>query len=674
MFMSIGHLRSGRVAASGRGVRRVYIPRGMRLLLPVLMLVSAVIGRPTVVAAQPAVLQVIDNPLSSTVGFGNAMDVDGGTLVVGASGGLQRGAVSVYTNVGGSWVLQQSLTRSTGVGFGSSVAVSGDTLIAATEYYSPLLDPGPLVFVRQNGTWTQQAELRPSRTGYRTGARVALDGNTALIATVDAGVYAFVRSGATWTEQQQLLPEGAYGTARIQIVLEGDTALVGVPGETVGANAYQGAVHVWNRAGSIWTRQGTLTSPGARASEYFGIVIALSGDTAFIRGDHVYQYARIAGVWVRQPSLRLPLVPLLPDVFTYQPLAVTLDGDTAIVTMNVDPRAPAYAYVYRRVDGRWIRLEPPGNPLKYMIGGGFIFGADSGTNGRGRVIVFSTPPVLFTGPPGPPDFVRASVSGNTLTMTWEPPQTGGAPTGYTLIAREFVDGPVLGSLLVGPGTSFSGTAPNGEFVLSLTASNAHGTGPESSEVHVFVPTWPRPVGAPSNLTATVSGATITFSWDPPLRGVATSYVLWAGVTPNVNPPLVTVPLGNATSFVANDVPPGTYYVFVQARDASSASGASNVVAVTVAGQSPPGAPTLNAPVVSGSTVSLSWTPGTGGAPTSYALEVSATPGGAALVTVPLAGTSAAFPNVPRGTYDLRLTATNHAGTSGPSAVVTLVVP
>jgi hypothetical protein len=33
-----------------------------------------------------------------------------------------------------------------------------------------------------------------------------------------------------------------------------------------------------------------------------------------------------------------------------------------------------------------------------------------------------------------------------------------------------------------------------------------------------------------------------------------------------------------------------------------------------------------------------------------------------------------FANVPPGTYYLRLTATNAAGTSGPSAVVTLVVP
>ena len=115
----------------------------------------------TPIAAQPVVRQILPNPVPNTYGFGGAMDVDGDTLVVGApairENGIQRGAVSVFTNVEGSWVLQQSLTRNTGLAFGSSVAVSGDTLVAATEYYSPLVDPGPLVFVRQNGVWTEPA-------------------------------------------------------------------------------------------------------------------------------------------------------------------------------------------------------------------------------------------------------------------------------------------------------------------------------------------------------------------------------------------------------------------------------------------------------------------------------------------------------------------------------------
>ena len=183
---------------------------------------------------------------------------------------------------------------------------------------------------------------------------------------------------------------------------------------------------------------------------------------------------------------------------------------------------------------------------------------------------------------------------------------------------------------------------------------------------------PRP---PSNLTASVAGSTVTFSWSPSSNGGAvTDYLLWAGLTPSVSPPLVTVPVGLSTSYVATGVPPGTYYVFVQARSASSASSAGNVVTITVAASGAPGAPSLNAPIVSGNTVTLSWNPGSGDTPTEYILTARTSPGGAPLVTVPLTGTSASFGAVPSGTYYLRLTATNAAGMSPPSTDVTVVVP
>ncbi len=627
-----------------------------------------------VAAQQPVFLQVLQNPVANTFGFGGAIAVDDDTLVVGAPGiaeaGTQRGAVSIFTKVQGSWVLQQSLTRSTGIAFGSSVAVDGDTLIAATQYYSPALDPGPLVFVRRNGTWTQQAELRPSNTGYRTGARVVLDGDTALVATVDGGVYAFVRSGEVWTQQQQLLAEHYAGNG-IRLALEGDTALVGAPDENVGANRSQGAVFVYTRAGGVWTRRATLTATPGRASELFGFSLGFSDGTALVVGDEVYQFTRSGDTWIQQPSLPLPPAPIL----SFRPVSATIDGDTAIVLMNVDPRAPTYAYVYRRVAGRWLRLETPGNAMNYVIGGGTMFGGDGGQSGEGRVVVFAVPQRVPTGPPSAPLNVRATVSGNIVSLAWDAPYSGSLPSGYTLVGRATAGGPVLAAVPMGSGTSFSVTAPNGTFVVSVTASNDEGTGPESTAVTVTAPQAVVPLGPPVGLLSNVSGATVSFSWNPPSRGgPVTSYVLWAGLTPSVSPPLVTIPVGAATSYVVTDVPPGTYYVFVQARNAWSVSAASNVVTVHVAGERPPEAPTLNAPTVTGSTVTVSWSAGPGGTATTYTLTASLTPGGPAIATVPLTGTSASFTNVPSGHYYVRLTATNSAGTSPPSAQVTVVVP
>jgi hypothetical protein len=77
--------------------------------------------------------------------------------------------------------------------------------------------------------------------------------------------------------------------------------------------------------------------------------------------------------------------------------------------------------------------------------------------------------------------------------------------------------------------------------------------------------------------------------------------------------------------------------------------------------------------VGGTTVTLSWTPGAG-APTSYVLTASVTPGGGAVATLPVAGTSVTIPGVPRGIYYARVTAHNAAGGGPPSNQVTIAVP
>lgn len=136
----------------------------------------------------------------------------------------------------------------------------------------------------------------------------------------------------------------------------------------------------------------------------------------------------------------------------------------------------------------------------------------------------------------------------------------------------------------------------------------------------------------------------------------------------------SLPLTTATTISVSGVPSGTYYVLVQAQNAGGTGAPSNEVAFTVAGLSAPGPPTSNTPTVSGSTVTLSWTPGSGGAPTGYTLLASATPAGVPIATVPLSGTSASFSGVPSGAYFLRLIASNGAGVSSPSAEVTLAVP
>ena len=281
-----------------------------------------------------------------------------------------------------------------------------------------------------------------------------------------------------------------------------------------------------------------------------------------------------------------------------------------------------------------------------------------------------------TGVPGAPTAVTAATAGNQLTMSWGLPATGAAPTGYTLIARLAAGAPPVVTLPLGTTRSFGVAAPNGTFILSLTATNASGTGPESAGVTVTVPGGlPPPPGPPSGLAVSVAGSTATFSWTAPQSGgAATGYLLLAGLSPGFTTPFAALPLApSPTSVAIPGVPVGTYYIRVVAQNASGTSAASNEVTLTIAGATAPGAPTLTASAT-GSTVNVSWTPGSGGAPASYTLSAAVTPGGTPIVSVPLGGTSVAFAGVPSGTYYLRLTASNAAGTSPLSNQVTVTVP
>lgn len=278
-------------------------------------------------------------------------------------------------------------------------------------------------------------------------------------------------------------------------------------------------------------------------------------------------------------------------------------------------------------------------------------------------------------PPGAPTNLQATVSGNNLSLSWNAPFSGGAPSSYTLVARTTAGGPVLGTLPIGNVTSFAAAGPNGVFVLSLVASNAGGSGPESTTVTVTLPSLPAPPGSPSNLVASALGSTATFTWTAPSSGgVVDNYVLVAGLTPGFAVPLGSLPLpATSPGVVVPGVPAGTYYVRVASQNAGGTSAPSNEAVLTIAGPVAPGAPTLNQPTGTGNTLNLSWTPGGGGAPTSYVLTALTT-GGVVLGSLPLTGTSVSFPGVPNGTYVLQVAAVNGVGTSPASNQVTVTLP
>ena len=89
-----------------------------------------------------------------------------------------------------------------------------------------------------------------------------------------------------YREQKVIASDGAaedyFG---VSVALSGDTALVGAYGDDVGANSNQGSAYVFTRSGTTWTQQGKLTASDGAADELFGVSVALSGDTALVGAD-----------------------------------------------------------------------------------------------------------------------------------------------------------------------------------------------------------------------------------------------------------------------------------------------------------------------------------------------------------------------------------------------------
>ena len=199
-----------------------------------------------------------------------------------------------------------------------------------------------------------------------------------------------------------------------------------------------------------------------------------------------------------------------------------------------------------------------------------------------------TPPPPPTPPPtalpGAPRQVAAAVSGSSLTLTWGAPDTGGAPTTYVVAAGSAAGWSNLGSFPTGS-TQTSYTAnnvPNGHYFARVSAQNAMGTGPASTEVSFTVPQacTSTPV-APSALQSSVSGAVVTLTWVAPAGGAApTGYAIEAGSAPSLAD-LARVTIGATATTFSVMASPGTYYVRVRALTSCGTSPPSPEVGIVV---------------------------------------------------------------------------------------------
>ena len=279
-------------------------------------------------------------------------------------------------------------------------------------------------------------------------------------------------------------------------------------------------------------------------------------------------------------------------------------------------------------------------------------------------------------PPNTPTAFTVTSSLSTVIMNWTPATTGGQVQRFLIDAGTAPGNYNLGTLVVNaPATSFAaGPAGVGLYYLRLRAQNALGTSAPTPETSVNVGNCTAPP-APASFTATSNDTFVNLQWTPPASGVVQGYQVVAGTAPGLAN-LAILPYPSTVTSLGAPVAYGTYYVRVHATNVCGISPPSNEVTLVVQPcAAPPTAPIGLVGSQSAGIVTLAWTAPSGVPPTSYTIVAGSAPG-ASDILVYATGTTAtglAAP-APRGTYYVRVIATNACGQSNASNEVAVVVP
>lgn len=183
--------------------------------------------------------------------------------------------------------------------------------------------------------------------------------------------------------------------------------------------------------------------------------------------------------------------------------------------------------------------------------------------------------------PDAPTNVLPFVSNGLLTLTWTSPSGGGPVTDYVVEVGSASGSSNIATLTVARPVFTYSPVPAGFYFFRVRARNSAGVGAASTEVLLVVGGVAAPPNPPTFSGASVSGSTVTLSWQAPQGGTpATSYIVEAGSATGLAN-LAVANVGNVLTQSFAGVPPGTYYIRIRAMNAQGVSVVSTERVITV---------------------------------------------------------------------------------------------
>lgn len=299
-------------------------------------------------------------------GFGSSVTVSGDTLVAGTAV-FSASIVTVFRRAGAAWALDRFLVSDDFFDddFGASVAVSGDTIVVGAPSSGRVVSRSGTAFVyrRAFAGWVLEAALKASNAELNDGfgRAVAIDGDTIVV-------------GATGEDSAA---SGVNGTS---------------PGPEDNSRSASGAAYVFRRSGTSWTQDAYLKASNTGSNDAFGRGVAISGDTIAVSATDedsaatgvngaspgqdddslasagaVYVFRRSGTAWAQEAyvkasntgasdlfgdSVALSGTTLVVGASGEDSGATGVDGSSPGPDDNSKPTSGA-AYVFHRTDGVW---------------------------------------------------------------------------------------------------------------------------------------------------------------------------------------------------------------------------------------------------------------------------------------------------------------------------------
>lgn len=235
--------------------------------------------------------------------FGNAVGIEGNTIAAGAHfadlpGNSEAGSVYIYQRSGTVWSQTQKLIPIAGTNgpilgdhFGESVAMSDRLAIGAAGDDSPVTAAGA-VYVFENATGSfllqQKLTIPGGGNGDGFGGSVALDSNTLVGGAREntpiigqpayGAAYVYQFTGRNWTAQGKLTASDGASFDRFgwSVAVGPETIAVGAREDDTTAGPDAGSAYLFTRDGSTWTEQQKITPSDPFNGDRFGYSMAMS--------------------------------------------------------------------------------------------------------------------------------------------------------------------------------------------------------------------------------------------------------------------------------------------------------------------------------------------------------------------------------------------------------------